>query len=147
VLVDGSLRTSDPNIYAIGDIAAHDHPVLGRRIRVEHWAAALNQPTAVATSLTGGDDAEYRELPYFFSDQYDLGMEYLGHAASSARVVVRGDLAAREFVAFWLDADDRLLAVMNVNVWDVPDAVKPFIGKRVDPARLTDADVPFDELA
>jgi NADPH-dependent 2,4-dienoyl-CoA reductase/sulfur reductase-like enzyme len=146
VLVDGSLRTADPAIYAVGDIAAHDHPVLGGRVRVEHWATALNQPAAVAAAITG-EGGEYRELPYFFSDQYDLGMEYLGHVSSDARVVVRGDRAAREFVAFWLDGDNRLLAVMNVNVWDVPDAVKPFIGKQVDPNRLTDPDVPFGELA
>ena len=147
VLVDAGLRSSDPAIYAVGDIASHDHPVFGHRIRVEHWATALNQPATAAAGIAGDADAEYTEPPYFFSDQYGLGMEYIGHAGPGLRVVVRGDLDAREFVAFWLDGDDRLHAVMNVNVWDVPDAVKPFLGKQVDPERLADPNVAFGELA
>jgi 3-phenylpropionate/trans-cinnamate dioxygenase ferredoxin reductase component len=150
VLVDASLRTSDPAIFAIGDIANHDHPTLGRRVRVEHWATALNQPAAAAAALLGST-APYRELPYFFSDQYDLGMEYVGHAApgSTARVVVRGDTDTREFVAFWLDGDDRIQASMNVNVWDVVDEIKPLIaaGTPVDVAKLTDPDVPYSDVA
>ncbi|GAB3391596.1 FAD-dependent oxidoreductase [Humibacter soli] len=149
VLVDGTLRTSDPHIYAVGDIANHDHPVLGRRVRVEHWANALNQPAAAAASLLG-DDTPYAELPYFYSDQYDLGMEYIGHAprGSYDRVLVRGDLAGPEFVAFWVDPGDRILAAMNVNVWDVVDQVKPLIaeGRPVDPGRLVDANVPLSDL-
>lgn len=149
VLVDSQLRTSDPAIFAVGDIAEHDHPVLGQRVRVEHWATALNQPRAAVDALLGGLDP-YDRLPYFYSDQYDLGLEYVGHAppGSYARVLVRGDLASREFVAFWLGADDRLLAAMNVNVWDVVDAVRPLIaaGAPVDPARLTDPAVPYSEL-
>jgi NADPH-dependent 2,4-dienoyl-CoA reductase/sulfur reductase-like enzyme len=131
VLVDASLRTSDPNVLAVGDIANHDHPVLGRRVRVEHWSAALNQPT-VAAQVICGEDTKYEALPYFFSDQYDLGMEYLGLADPSSRVIVRGDLGAREFVAFWLDDANRITAAMNVNVWDVPDAVRPFIRDRIE---------------
>jgi NADPH-dependent 2,4-dienoyl-CoA reductase/sulfur reductase-like enzyme len=150
VLVDAALRSSDPDVFAVGDIANHEHPVLGTRVRVEHWANALNQPAAAAAAMLGGD-GQYAELPYFFSDQYDLGMEYLGHAprGSYERVVVRGDLAAREFVAFWLDGESRIKAAMNVNVWDVPDAVKPLIasGVRVDPKRLTDPDVDYADLA
>jgi 3-phenylpropionate/trans-cinnamate dioxygenase ferredoxin reductase component len=149
VLVDASLRTSDPAIYAVGDIANHDHPVLGRRVRVEHWAAALNQPAAAAAAMLGGD-AQYTDLPYFFSDQYDLGMEYVGHAPAGgyARVVVRGDVTAREFVAFWLDGEQRILAAMNVNVWDVVDEIKPLITGRtpVDATRLADPAVPFGDL-
>lgn len=149
VLVDARLRTSDPDVYAVGDIAHHDHPVLGRRLRVEHWATALNQPGAVAKTLLGGADP-YSELPYFYSDQYDLGMEYIGFVPRDvdARVVVRGDLGAREFVAFWLDEQDRLLAAMNVNVWDVPDAVKPLIlaGRPVDAERLADPEVDYADL-
>ena len=149
VLVDASLRTSDPDIYAVGDIANHDHPVLGRRVRVEHWANALNQPATAAAALLGGD-AAYDRLPYFFSDQYDLGMEYVGHATrdDTARVVVRGDLDKREFVAFWLDAQDRILAAMNVNVWDVPDQVRPLITARtvVDPDRLADPGTAYSDL-
>ena len=150
VLVDAALRTSDPDIYAVGDIANHDHPTLGMRIRVEHWATALNQPTTAAAAMLG-QDVSYTELPYFYSDQYDLGMEYIGHApkGSYARVVVRGDLATREFVAFWLDDADRIKASMNVNVWDVVDEVKPLIadGTVVDPVRLADPNVPYADLS
>jgi NADPH-dependent 2,4-dienoyl-CoA reductase/sulfur reductase-like enzyme len=150
VLVDAALRTSDPAIFAVGDIANHDHPVLGRRVRVEHWATALNQPAAAADGILGKVGG-YTELPYFFTDQYDLGMEYIGYAApgSDTRVITRGDVAKREFVAFWLDGDDRIVAAMNVNVWDVPDQIKPWIADRkpVDPARLADESVPYDQLA
>lgn len=151
VLVDATLRTSDPDIFAVGDIANHDHPVLGRRIRVEHWATALGQPESVAKAVLGEDEPEYAELPYFFSDQFDLGMEYIGHAPkdSYAQVVIRGEKDTREFVAFWLDAENRILASMNVNVWDVVDEVKPRIaaGTPVDPARLADPSVAYADLA
>jgi NADPH-dependent 2,4-dienoyl-CoA reductase/sulfur reductase-like enzyme len=149
VLVDAALRTSDPAIYAVGDIANHDHPLLGERVRVEHWANALNQPAAAAAAILG-DDSGYRELPYFFSDQYDLGMEYIGHVApgTAARVFVRGDVPGREFVAFWVDEQHRLLAAMNVNVWDVVDEIKPLVAARtrIDPAKVTDASVPYAEV-
>lgn len=148
VLVDASLRSSDPDIYAVGDIANHDHPVLGQRVRVEHWATALNQPATAAAALLG-KDATYTRLPYFFSDQYDLGMEYIGHAprGSYDQVVVRGDLATREFVAFWL-RDERITAAMNVNVWDVVDQIKPLIiaGAPVDTSKLADPAVPYTGL-
>ncbi|WP_040865408.1 NAD(P)/FAD-dependent oxidoreductase [Nocardia exalbida] len=141
VLVDERLAASDPDIVAVGDIAAQQHPVLGRRIRVEHWANALNQP-AVAAATMLGEQAAYDRLPYFFTDQYDLGMEYTGFAAPGeyARVVVRGDTTAREFVAFWLDSGNRVLAGMNVNIWDVTDRIKELIlaGDPVDPERLAD---------
>jgi NADPH-dependent 2,4-dienoyl-CoA reductase/sulfur reductase-like enzyme len=148
VLVDAAFRTSDPAICAVGDIANHDHPVLGQRVRVEHWAAALNQPAAAAAAILGEADADYRELPYFFSDQYDLGMEYIGTSPRDARVVTRGDVAGREFVAFWLDAEDRIRASMNVNVWDVVDEIKPLIaeGRQVDVAKLTDPDVGYADV-
>ncbi|CAM3014988.1 FAD-dependent oxidoreductase [Mycobacterium intermedium] len=126
VLVDPSLRTSDPDIFAVGDIAAAEHPLYETRIRTEHWANALKQP-AVAVAGMLGNPGEYAELPYFFTDQYDLGMEYVGHAPSFERVVFRGDVAAREFVAFWLDGANRVLAGMNVNVWDVLDKIKDLI--------------------
>jgi NADPH-dependent 2,4-dienoyl-CoA reductase/sulfur reductase-like enzyme len=148
VLVDASLRTSDPDVYAVGDIANHDHPVLGHRVRVEHWASALNQPATAAAALLGAS-ATYTELPYFFSDQYDLGMEYLGHAPDGSydRVVIRGELGARDFVAFWLSGG-RILAAMNVNVWDVVDQIKPLItaGTVVDHGKLADPEVPYDTL-
>ena len=126
VLVDASLRTSDPHVFAAGDIANAEHPVLRRRIRVEHWANALHQPEVAAQSILG-KDAVYDRLPYFFTDQYDLGMEYVGHAPTYQKVVFRGDVAKREFTAFWLDSEDRVLAGMNVNVWDVTDRIQDLI--------------------
>jgi 3-phenylpropionate/trans-cinnamate dioxygenase ferredoxin reductase subunit len=151
ILVDAALRSSDPNIYAAGDVANHDHPVLGHRVRVEHWANALNGGPAAARAMLG-QDGGYDAVPYFFSDQYDLGMEYAGHVEPGGydRVVYRGTPGPQsEFVAFWLDADDRVLAGMNVNVWDVSDAIQALVraGDPVDVARLTDPDVPLDELA
>jgi 3-phenylpropionate/trans-cinnamate dioxygenase ferredoxin reductase component len=147
VLVDASLRTSDPDIYAIGDIAAAEHPLFGGRIRTEHWANALKQPAVAAAGMLG-EKAEYTELPYFFTDQYDLGMEYAGHAPKYQRVVFRGDVDGREFVAFWLDAGNRVLAGMNVNVWDVLDDVKSLIRSKsvVDPDTLADPQAPLGEL-
>ncbi len=148
VLVDAALRTSDPDIFAAGDIANALHPTLGRRIRVEHWANALNQPATAATAMLGGD-AHYDELPYFYTDQYDLGMEYVGYADVDDydRVIYRGNVDAREFIAFWLK-DNKVLAGMNVNVWDVVDPIKALIrsGRAVDPNRLADPDVPLDEV-
>ena len=147
VLVDSSLRTSDPDIFAVGDIAAAEHPLFGVRIRTEHWANALKQPAVAAAGMLG-KPAEYAELPYFFTDQYDLGMEYAGHAPDYERVVFRGDVDGREFVAFWLDADNRVLAGMNVNIWDVLDDVKSLIASRapVDADRLADPQQPLGSL-
>ena len=149
VVVDERLQTSDPDIVAVGDIAQHRHPVLGQQVRVEHWANALNQP-AVAAATMLGSPTPYTELPYFFTDQYDLGMEYVGYAppGSYSRVVVRGDLDAREYVAFWLDGDGRVLAGMNVNVWDVVDDIKKLILAKtpVDAERLADPSVALSDL-
>ncbi len=137
VLVDTSLRTSDPDIFAAGDIAAAEHPLFGTRIRTEHWANALKQPAVAAAGMLGRPQ-EYTELPYFFTDQYDLGMEYVGHAPDYDRVVFRGDPAGREFTAFWLDAANRVLAGMNVNIWEGLDDIKSLIRSRepVDPDQL-----------
>ncbi|WP_369133493.1 NAD(P)/FAD-dependent oxidoreductase [Modestobacter sp. I12A-02662] len=148
VTVDAALRTSHGDVVAVGDVANAAHPLLGRRVRVEHWANALNQPRTAARTLLGRPDA-YDRLPYFFTDQYDLGMEYSGHAAAGDydQVVLRGELASRAFIAFWLSRG-RVVAAMNVNVWDVTDALQRLIrsGRSVDTARLTDADVPLDDL-
>ncbi|MFC4943935.1 NAD(P)/FAD-dependent oxidoreductase [Pseudonocardia sp. GCM10023141] len=145
VLVDEHLQTSDADILAAGDVANSYHPLLQRRLRVEHWANALNQP-AVAAQTMLGIPASYDRLPYFFTDQYDLGMEYTGYAEPGGYddVVIRGELAKREFVAFWL-RDGRVLAGMNVNVWDVTGPIGDLIrgGRRVDPAVLADPDVPI----
>ena len=144
VLVDASLKSSDDDVYAVGDIAAAEHPLFGTRIRTEHWANALKQPAVAAAGMLG-TPGSYDELPYFFTDQYDLGMEYVGYAPDYQRVVFRGDVGKREFVAFWLDGDDRVLAGMNVNVWDVLDDVKSLIRSRisVDPGRLADPQQPL----
>ncbi|MCV7331137.1 NAD(P)/FAD-dependent oxidoreductase [Mycobacterium cookii] len=146
VLVDSSLRTSNPDIYAVGDIAAAEHPLFDERIRTEHWANALNQP-AVAVAGMLGEDAKYKELPYFFTDQYDLGMEYVGYAPNCDRVVFRGDVEGREFVAFWLDGENRVLAGMNVNVWDVLDDIKNLIRSKnkVNLNALVDTEKPLGD--
>ena len=102
VVVDQALRSSDPRIYAAGDIANAYHPLYGTHLRVEHWATALHSGPAAARSMLGAE-VVYDRLPYFYTDQYDLGMEYTGHAPPGGydTVVVRGDLAKREFIAFW----------------------------------------------
>ncbi len=147
VVVDARLRTGADRVFAAGDVASAHHPFYGERIRVEHWANALNQGPAAARNMLG-QDAPYERLPYFFSDQYDVGMEYSGFARSWDRVVVRGDTSAREFIAFWMDGD-RVLAGMNVNVWEVTDAIQRLIRERVrvDDARLSDPQVALEELA
>ena len=145
ILVDERLETSVPGIFAAGDVANHLHPLLGR-LRVEHWANALNQGPAAARGMLGSSEA-YERLPYFFSDQYDVGMEYSGQATDWERVVFRGDVAKREFIAFWLSGD-RVLAGMNVNVWDVTEPIQRLIRDRVAVRddRLADTDVPLEEL-
>jgi len=146
VVVDGRLRTSAPDVFAAGDLARHDHPTYGP-LRVEHWDNALHQGPAAARAMLGRDEP-YDHVPYFFSDQYDVGMEYSGYAPRWDRVVFRGDPARRGFIAFWLQ-EDRLLAAMNVNVWDVSDALREVLAARVavDDAALADPDVPLDRLA
>ena len=148
VLVDGRLVTSDPDIFAAGDVANVDHPLLGARVRVEHWANAQGGGPIAARAMLDRD-VTFDLLPYFFTDQYDLGMEYAGWIppGAPADVVVRGDPAAREFVAFWL-VGGRVAAGMNVNVWDVTDDIQALIRTRapVDPARLADPAVPIGDL-
>jgi 3-phenylpropionate/trans-cinnamate dioxygenase ferredoxin reductase subunit len=145
ILVDAHLRTSHGNLFAAGDVANAEHPFYGRRIRVEHWDNAINQGEAAARSMLGSREP-YKRIPYFFSDQYEVGMEYVGHATEWDEVVYRGDVAAREFIAFWLK-DERLVAGMNVNVWDVSDQLRELIRSQrtLDRADLTD-DTPLSEL-
>jgi 3-phenylpropionate/trans-cinnamate dioxygenase ferredoxin reductase component len=147
VLVDEYLRTDAEGVFAAGDVANAHHPRYGERIRVEHWANALNQGPAAARNMLG-QAVPYERLPYFFSDQYDVGMEYSGFGRNWDRVVFRGDPSAREFIAFWMTGD-RVAAGMNMNVWDVTDAIQQLIRARVpvDDRRLADLDVPLDELA
>lgn len=143
IVVDEHLETSVPGIYAAGDVANARHPLYGRRLRVEHWANALNQGTTAGANAAGRREA-YRRLPYFFSDQYDLGMEYVGHGDPAASVTVRGDLDSREFIAFWHDGG-VVTAAMNVNVWDVVEDLRVLIEARtpIDVTRLGDPDVPL----
>ncbi|THC54183.1 FAD-dependent oxidoreductase [Streptomyces sp. A1499] len=148
IAVDASLRTSDPDIFATGDVAALEHPLFGARLRVEHWANALNGGPAAARAMLGRDVTHDR-VPYFFSDQYDVGLEYSGWAppGSYDQVVVRGDAGKREFIAFWL-REGRVLAGMNVNVWDVTETVQKLIqsGARPDLNALADPGAPLASL-
>jgi 3-phenylpropionate/trans-cinnamate dioxygenase ferredoxin reductase subunit len=148
VLTDAALRTSAPDVYAAGDVANPYHPVLQRHLRSEHWANALNAGKVAARSMLGLP-ASFDEIPYFYTDQYDLGMELSGYAPlmTDAAIVVRGDLEAREFIAFWTD-DGRVVAGMNVNVWDVNEDVQALIrsGVRIDADQLRDPEVPLAEL-
>lgn len=147
VLVDECLRTSDPDISAVGDIAAQRHPSLGR-VRVEHWANAQNQPAALAATMTG-TPTPYDKQPYFYTDQYDLGMEYRGFVPSDAEttVVIRGDRESRELIAFWLSPEHQVLAGMNVNIWDAGDQISALLAAGpVDPARLGDPDISLEEV-
>jgi 3-phenylpropionate/trans-cinnamate dioxygenase ferredoxin reductase component len=148
VVVDERLQSSADGIYACGDIANAAHPVFTQHVRVEHWANALEQGPAAARSMLGRD-VSYDKVPYFFSDQYDVGMEYAGlHDPNVDELVVRGDMGSREFVAFWVRGD-RLMAGMNVNVWDVSDPIQELVHSRatVDRARLADPDVPIAEVS
>lgn len=145
IAVDSRLRTSDPDIFAAGDVANAEHPLLGGRLRVEHWANALNSGPVAARNMLG-KDLPYDRVPYFFTDQYDLGMEFSGHAAPGTydQVIARGDVGKRQFIAFWLSGG-RVLAGMNVNVWDVTDTIQKLIrsGVTVDPDLLADPSVPL----
>jgi len=149
IVVDEFLRTSAPDVFAAGDVAAAWNPMYNRRIRMEHWANALNQGQTAGRNMRSQDSqiTAYTKLPYFYSDQYDLGMEYNGYASDWDRVVIRGDLASREFLAFWLK-DRRVLAGMNANVWDQGDGIKALVssGAAVDPDRLADLSIPLADL-
>jgi 3-phenylpropionate/trans-cinnamate dioxygenase ferredoxin reductase subunit len=144
--VDERLRTRAPNVFAAGDVAAAHHPFYDTRIRVEHWSNALHQGPAAARSMLD-QPVSYDRIPYFFSDQYDVGMEYSGYVTEWDEVAFRGDPAGREFIAFWL-RDGRVLAGMNVNVWDVSGEIQSLIRSRrsFDRRRLTDPDVALGDL-
>jgi 3-phenylpropionate/trans-cinnamate dioxygenase ferredoxin reductase subunit len=147
VLVDEQLQTSAPGVFAAGDVARAWHPFFGERIRVEHWSNALNQGLAAARAMLG-EPVSYDRIPYFFSDQYEVGMEYSGHAPKWDQVAFRGDRNEGEFIAFWL-RDGRVIAGMNVNVWDVNEHVQALIRARqpVDLAALTDPGTPLESLS
>jgi NADPH-dependent 2,4-dienoyl-CoA reductase/sulfur reductase-like enzyme len=148
VLADEALRTSDENIFAAGDVSNSFHPLLGRRVRVEHWANALNGGPAAARSMLR-QPVVYDPVPYYYSDQYDLGMECAGLPTPGTydEVAYRGDRGALEFISFWLSRG-RVIAGMNVNVWDVNDDIQALIrsGREVDLSRLTNPDIPLPEV-
>jgi 3-phenylpropionate/trans-cinnamate dioxygenase ferredoxin reductase subunit len=148
VLVDEYLRSSDPKVFAAGDVANARYPGLGRHLRLEHWSAALRQGPVAAANMVGRATA-YDQVPYFYSDQYDVGMEYWGYVEGGKydRVVFRGDVGKREFIAFWV-RDGRVLAGMAVNTWKLGDAIPALVrsGQAIDAARLTDPDVALDSL-
>ncbi|WP_200302420.1 NAD(P)/FAD-dependent oxidoreductase [Streptomyces adelaidensis] len=148
IAVDARLRTSDPAIHAAGDVVSFPHALFDTRLRVEHWANALNGGPAAARAMLG-QDVTYDRVPYFFSDQYDLGMEYSGWAppGSYDQVLIRGDAGKREFIAFWTK-EGRVLAGMNVNVWDVTEPIQKLIRSRarVDVEALSNPQVPLESL-
>jgi len=146
VITNQHLQTSAPGIFAAGDVVNAWHPFYEERVRVEHWANALNQGPAAARSMLGEDES-YDRIPYFYSDQYDVGMEYSGYAKNWDEVVFRGDREGGEFIAFWL-RDGLVVGGMNVNVWDVNQHVQALIRSRrpVDVRALTDESTPLESL-
>ena len=161
VVTDASLRTSDPDVYACGDVAAWRSNLVGAHIRVEHWENAKEGGPAAARAMLGQTDTYGDHMPYFYSDQYNsspsMGMEYCGYVAPGGydQVVFRGDPTIRpdsnpEFLAFWVKGG-RVLAGMNVNIWDVQDDIQKLVragyaGRAVDVAQLADAKVPLGTL-
>jgi 3-phenylpropionate/trans-cinnamate dioxygenase ferredoxin reductase component len=148
VLVDASLATDAPGVFAAGDLANQQHPFYGRRVRVEHWANALHQGPAAARAMLGREVA-YDRIPYFFSDQYDVGMEFSGLPGDDDELVFRGNPERREFIGFWHAPDGSVSAAINVNVWDVTDHLQALIRSRapIDAALLRDEDTPLAEIA
>ncbi|WP_104088994.1 NAD(P)/FAD-dependent oxidoreductase [Cryobacterium sp. N19] len=148
ILVSASLKTSDPHVFAAGDVANAEHPLIKARLRSEHWANALNGGPAAARAMLG-QSVSFDAIPYFYTDQFDLGMEYSGFGilADGAELVYRGNRDSREFIVFWQQAG-RVVAGMNVNVWDVNDTVQALIRRDepVDPARLADESIPLDQV-
>lgn len=145
IVTDEHFTTADPDVLAIGDVAQVLNTTLGQALRVEHWDNASRQGEAVAKVLLG-EDVSYDWLPFFWSDQHDLGMEYVGHGSAEDDVVVRGDKAEGEFIVFWLDSD-RVTAAMNVNIWDVNDDLRALVGRTVDRERLADPGIELADLA
>ena len=146
IVVDQYLATSAPGVYAAGDVANSFHPLYGQRVRLEHWSAALNQGPVAAKNMLGKPTV-YDKVPYFFSDQYDFGMEYTGYAPKWDELVFRGSLSPREFIAFWL-YEGRAVAGMNANIWDVASTIEALVrgGQVVDRAMLVDTEVDLASL-
>ena len=147
VVVDEFLEAGGSGIYAAGDVASAYHPHYKTHLRVEHWSTALNQGGTAGRNAAGGTEV-YDRLPYFFSDQYDLGLEYVGHGGPEDAVVLRGDADGLKVIVFWL-RQGRVTAAMNINVWDVAEDLKAIVasGRRADPDRLADPSIPLSDLA
>ncbi len=145
VRVDEALRAAD-GVYCGGDIAFHLHPVLGRPIRVEHWEVAKNQGRGIAADIVGGD-VPYTKLPYFWSDQYDVNLEYRGNASGDDRAVWRGDRAGLTFSVFYL-RDGLVDAVLSMNDSKTNEVGGKLIESRrpVSEAALADMGVDLNEL-
>jgi 3-phenylpropionate/trans-cinnamate dioxygenase ferredoxin reductase subunit len=148
ILADELLRTSHPDVFAAGDAASAWRPRYGRHVRVEHWANALDQGPAAARSMLDRGEP-FDTLPYFFTDQYDVGMEYVGLHSPSDRLVLRGRPEERRLHAFWLAEDGHLTAGMHVNEWDSIEPIKRLVGSglAVDAGRLADDAEPLDAIA
>jgi 3-phenylpropionate/trans-cinnamate dioxygenase ferredoxin reductase component len=146
VSVDAALRTSLPDVFAAGDIAAAWHPFYETRARVEHWANALNQGPAAAQSMLGREVA-YDRLPYFYSDQYDVSMEYTGLAPAAAPLVIRGDVSTGSFAAFWLGGAGAVAAGLAINGAESIADIQALVhtARAVDVARLANPSVPLAE--
>ena len=146
VLVDEHLETSAAGIFAAGDVASAFHPRYGQHIRVEHWDNARRQGRAAAANMLGHGTA-YARAPYFFSDQYELGMEYVGYAPTWDRIVLRGDPAGGAFLAFWLRGG-AVAAAMQVNTSDATPELRKLVASdaRIDPLHLEDPKRPLAEL-
>jgi len=144
VVADERLRTSDPAILAAGDVVTAQNTATGGSLRVEHWDNAIRQGKLAGQVILGRNDV-YDWQPYFFTDQYDLGMEYVGHGSPDDEVVIRGDKSSGAFIAFWV-RDGYLTAGMNVNIWDVNDQLRALVGQPVATARLRDESIPLTEL-
>lgn len=149
VLVDDAMRASHPDVFAVGDVATAYNPLLGKRIRVEHWANAKNAAPFAARAMLG-QQVSYDRMPYFYTDQYDIGMEYTGYVEPGGydRVVTRGDVPSQRFVAFWL-LGGRVQAAMHVNDWDAMKPLRTIVKARaqIDQEQLADTGVPLDQLA
>ncbi len=147
IVVDQFLRTSELDIYAAGDVANAYHPSLDRHLRVEHWDNAIQQGVVAARNMVG-QGVPYDRLPYFYSDQYELGMEYLGHVGPDGydQVVLRGRPAEGTFTALWL-LEGRVLAGMHANDWDAMDSIRKIVGARRLPDDLHDQSVSLARVA
>ena len=126
IVCDELLRTSVPDVYAAGDVAAAWHPRYGRHLRVEHWSTALHQGHAAGAAMAGAA-TPYERVPSFFSDQYDTGLEYAGLHGPHDRLVVRGSLDAGAFQALWVDAGDRVVAGLHANDWDTFGGIRDLV--------------------